>query len=78
MIETIELKGNRNEIKGKLKQIFSLLTGDNLLFLDCKKDELIERLQFKSGKTKKEIRKLFSGLIDSVSNIFCLYFHLLW
>jgi uncharacterized protein YjbJ (UPF0337 family) len=52
MIETIELKGNRNEIKGKLKQKFSLLTGDNLLFLDDKKDELIGRLQFKSGKTK--------------------------
>jgi uncharacterized protein YjbJ (UPF0337 family) len=47
MIDTIELKDNRYEIRGTLKQKFSLLTGDNLLLLDGKKDELIGRLQFK-------------------------------
>lgn len=64
MINTneLKLKGNRKEIKGKLKQKISLLTGDDLMLLDGEKDELIGRFQFKSGKTKKEIRKLISGL----------------
>ena len=62
MINTTEIKGNWKEIKGKLKQKFSLLTDDDLLMVDGKKDELVGRLQIKLGKTKEEIRKLISGL----------------
>jgi uncharacterized protein YjbJ (UPF0337 family) len=62
MINTIELKGNWKEIKGKLKQKFSLLTDDDLLMVDGKKDELAGRLQIKLGKTKEEIRELISRL----------------
>jgi uncharacterized protein YjbJ (UPF0337 family) len=62
MKNTTELKGNWNEIKGKLKQQFSLLTDDDLLMVDGKKDELIGRLQIKLGKTKEEIKKLIAGI----------------
>jgi uncharacterized protein YjbJ (UPF0337 family) len=57
-----EFKGNWNEIKGKLKQKYSMLTDNDLLLVDGKKDELIGRLQIKLGKTKEEIQKLISGL----------------
>lgn len=57
-----EFNGNWNEIKGKLKQKFSMLTDDDLLLVDGKKDELLGRLQIKLGKTKEEIRKLISAL----------------
>jgi uncharacterized protein YjbJ (UPF0337 family) len=57
-----ELNGNWNEIKGKLKQKFSVLMDDDLLLIDGKKDELFGRLQIKLGKTKEEIRKLISTL----------------
>ena len=57
-----EFKGNWNEIKGKLKQKYSMLTDNDLLLVDGKKDELIGRLQKKLGKTKEEIHKLISGL----------------
>lgn len=57
-----EFKGNWNEIKGKLKQKYSMLTDNDLLLVDGKKDELIGRLQIKLGKTKAEIHKLISGL----------------
>jgi len=57
-----ELNGNWNEIKGKLKQKYSMLSNNDLLLVDGKKDELIGRLQVKLGKTKEEIRKLISGL----------------
>lgn len=62
MINTTEIKGNWKEIKGKLKQKFSLLTDDDLLMVDGKKDELVGRLQIKLGRTKEEIRELISRL----------------
>ena len=58
----VELKGNWNEIKGKLKQKFALLTDDDLLLVVGKQDELLGRLQNKLGKTKEEIQKLISDL----------------
>ena len=36
-----KIKGNWNEIKGKLKQQFASLTDDDLLFTEGKKDELM-------------------------------------
>lgn len=53
---TLELKGNWNEVKGKLKQKYSQLTDDDLTFAEGKDDELLGRLQKKLGKTKEELR----------------------
>ena len=57
-----ELKGNWNEIKGKLKQKFSMLTDNDLLLVEGKQDEMLGRLQVRLGKTKEEIHKLISDL----------------
>ncbi|MEJ7646315.1 MAG: CsbD family protein [Chryseolinea sp.] len=51
------LKGNWNEIKGKLKQKYGTLTDDDLIFAEGKEDELYGRLQKRLGKTKDELRK---------------------
>lgn len=51
------IKGNWNEIKGKLKQKYADLTDDDLLFAEGKEDELYGRLQKRLGKTKDELRK---------------------
>jgi uncharacterized protein YjbJ (UPF0337 family) len=53
-----EIKGNWNELKGKLKQQYAELTEDDLLFEEGKEDETWGRLQKKLGKTEKEIRSL--------------------
>ena len=57
-----EIKGNWNEIKGKLKQKFAILTDDDLLLLEGKNDELLGKLQKKLGKTKEEIQQIISDL----------------
>ena len=57
-----ELRGNWNEIKGKLKQKFSMLTDNDLLLVEGKQDEMLGRLQVRLGKTKEEIHKLISDL----------------
>lgn len=51
------IKGNWNEIKGKLKQKYADLTDDDLMFAEGKQDELYGRLQQKLGKTKDEIKR---------------------
>ena len=59
-MNTTELKGDWNQTKGKLKQKFAILTDDDSLFEEGKKNEMLGRLQTKLGKTKEEIHKLIS------------------
>ncbi|HWY93517.1 MAG TPA: CsbD family protein [Chthoniobacterales bacterium] len=56
MATKLELKGNWNQLKGKLKQKYGQLTDDDLSFSEGKEDELFGRLQQKLGKTKEAIR----------------------
>jgi uncharacterized protein YjbJ (UPF0337 family) len=58
----LKIKGTWNEIAGKLKQKFSNLTDDDVLFTDGKEEELLGRLQIKLGKTKEVIRKLIEKI----------------
>lgn len=53
----LNLKGNWNEIKGKLKQKYGQLTDDDLTFAEGKEDEMLGRLQQRLGKTKEDVRK---------------------
>ncbi len=57
-----ELTGNWNEMKGKLKQQFAVLTDDDLLLVEGKQDEMIGRLQARLGKTKEAIHTIISEL----------------
>ena len=57
-MNTKEIEGNWNELKGKLKQKFATLTDDDLMFAEGKKEEMFGRLQVKLGKTKEELHKI--------------------
>ncbi|MDD3323221.1 MAG: CsbD family protein [Paludibacter sp.] len=61
-MNTTELNGNWEKQKGKLKQKFAMLTDNDLLFTEGKKEEMLGRLEAKLGKTKEELRKIISGL----------------
>ena len=52
----MNLKGNWNEIKGKLKQKYGQLTDDDLTFAEGKEEELLGRLQKRLGKSKEDVR----------------------
>jgi len=56
------VKGNWNELKGKLKQKFADLTDDDLMYAEGKEDELLGKLQIKLGKSNEELRKIISEL----------------
>lgn len=61
-MNTIEMKGNWNEQKGKLKQKFAMLTDNDLMFAKGKKEEMYGRLQTKLGKTKEELMSIIESL----------------
>jgi uncharacterized protein YjbJ (UPF0337 family) len=62
MSTKLEIKGNWNEVKGKLKQKYGQLTDDDLVFAEGKDDELLGRLQKRLGQTKEDLRKTIEGL----------------
>ena len=59
--KTQQIKGDWNQVKGKLKQQYGQLTDDDLMYEKGKEDELYGRLQKKLGKTREEIQKLVNG-----------------
>ncbi len=61
-MNSIEAKGNWNVQKGKLMQKFAMLTDQDLMFVDGKKEEMLGRLQIKLGKTKEELLSSISAL----------------
>lgn len=61
-MDTLEIKGNWNEAKGKLKQKYADLTDDDLTYVEGKEDELLGRIQKKTGETRDEIKKMIREL----------------
>ena len=51
-----QFKGKWKQVKGQFKQKYADLTDDDLLYAEGKSDELLGRLQEKTGKTKEEIK----------------------
>jgi uncharacterized protein YjbJ (UPF0337 family) len=53
----LSFRGNWNEIKGKLKQKYANLTDDDFTFIEGKEDELLGRLQQRTGRTREQLRE---------------------
>lgn len=58
----LNLKGNWNEMKGKIKQQWGDLTDDDLQFMEGKEDELIGRIQKRTGEARETIREKIKQL----------------
>ncbi len=50
-------KGNWNIAKGKLKQKFAQFTDDDLRFIEGKEDELIGRIQKRTGQARENVSR---------------------
>jgi len=51
----LQIKGNWNIIKVRLKQKYSELTDDDLSYEEGQEEELLERLQNRTGEPREEI-----------------------
>ena len=56
-MDQLEIKGDWNVIKGKLKQKWAKLTDDDLRYADGKQDELLGRIQKATGETREAVQK---------------------
>lgn len=59
---TDKIKGNWNTIKGRLKQQYGELTEDDLTYEEGLENELIGRIQKKTGKTKEDVKDFIDQL----------------
>lgn len=57
-----KIKGNWNQIKGKLKQNYADLTDDDLKYQEGQEDELLGRIQEKTGEAKDKIKNFIDAL----------------
>ncbi|MEL6945413.1 MAG: CsbD family protein [Bacteroidota bacterium] len=57
-----KVKGNWNQIKGNLKQKYAELSDDDLAYEEGKEDELLGRIQEKTGEAKESIKNWIDSL----------------
>ena len=58
----IYIKGNWNEVTGKLKKKYGTLTGDELLYMEGQKKELLGTHLKTLGKMKSEIYNILGKM----------------
>ena len=56
-MKTLEIKGNWNIAKGKLKQKWAQLTDDDLTYVEGKEEELIGRIQKRTGQSREMVER---------------------
>ena len=61
----LEIKGDWNITKGKLKQKWAMLTDDDLQFVEGKNDELFGRIQKRTGETREAVEKTIKEFSSS-------------
>lgn len=66
MLNKSELKVNWYRIKTKLKEKFPQLGENDLMYAEGKEDQLMEKIQQKTGKPRREIEQEIDAIIYSV------------
>ena len=56
------VKGNWNIVKGNLKQKWADLTDDDLTYEEGKEDEMLGRIQKKTGETKDTVNSYINDM----------------
>ncbi len=57
------LKGNWNIAKSKLRQKYANLTDDDVAYVEGKEEELLGRLQKKTGETREDIERDIKAML---------------
>ena len=58
MSTDLKLKWNWNELKGKLKAKYGELTEDDLAYAEGQEEQLLGKVQEKTGETKENLKKM--------------------
>jgi uncharacterized protein YjbJ (UPF0337 family) len=68
IMTTLEIKGDWNITKGKLKQKWAKLTDSDLQYVEGKHEELLGRIQKRTGETREAVEK---AIKESCSTCCC-------
>jgi len=61
-MDKLQIKGGWNEVKGKIKKAYGDLTDDDLVYEEGRDDEMLGKLQQKTGKSRDELVKWINSL----------------
>lgn len=61
-MDRLEIKGTWNEVKGKIKQAYADLTDNDLKYEEGQDDELLGKLQQKTGKGRRDLVQWINSL----------------
>jgi uncharacterized protein YjbJ (UPF0337 family) len=64
-MNTLEIKGDWNITKGVLKQKWAKLTDDDLQYVEGKTEELLGRIQKRTGETREAVEKALKEACSS-------------
>jgi uncharacterized protein YjbJ (UPF0337 family) len=67
-MNTLEIKGDWNIIRGKLQQKWGSLTDDDLTFVEGKVEEMLGRIQKRTGQSREMVEK---AIHDANSHACC-------
>lgn len=67
-MNTLIIKGNWNIAKGKLKRKYAQLTDDDLQYTDGSADELVGRIQKRTGQAREAIEKAVQESFEAQDN----------
>ncbi|HLR35884.1 MAG TPA: CsbD family protein [Tissierellales bacterium] len=61
-MDNLKWKGRWNQIKGKVKSTYADLTDNDLMYAEGKEEELLGKLQKKTGKSREEVNSWLNSL----------------
>ena len=64
-MNTLTFKGNWNIAKGKLKKKYAQLTDDDLQYAEGLEDELIGRIQKRTGQAREAVERAVKESFDT-------------
>ena len=67
MINAQEIQGHWNQLSGQVKKKWGHLTDDDLRIVGGNVEQLIGRIQQKTGETRANIEEYFNSLVDDAA-----------
>jgi uncharacterized protein YjbJ (UPF0337 family) len=66
IMNKLEIKGDWNILKGHLKQKWAELTDDDLVYIEGQRDELLGRIQKRTGETREALESSISAYLTAI------------
>jgi uncharacterized protein YjbJ (UPF0337 family) len=67
-MNTLQIKGDWNMTRGKLKQKWAQLTDDDLEYIEGQQEELLGRIQKATGESREAVERAINEFSDGCCN----------